>query len=76
MYGYANFEGPSKNDVIFRHGVAITHPRRSGSSPRWQPRRAHHHLDYVYDTRQNFLKLVVSENGTVLATSTARPTPT
>ena len=32
-----------------------------------------YHLEYTYDTRQNFLKLDVRENGTVLATINGTP---
>jgi hypothetical protein len=74
MYGYANFEGPTKNDVIFRHGVAITHPEKIKITAPMVAQEGHvYHLDYTYDTRQNFLKLVVSENGTALATIDGTP---
>jgi hypothetical protein len=74
MYGYANFEGPSKNDVIFRHGVAITHPEKIKIISKIAAQEGHtYHLEYTYDTRQNFLKLDVSENGTVLATINGTP---
>ena len=74
MYGYANFEGPGKNDVIFRHGVAITHPEKIKITAPIAAQEGHtYHLEYTYDTRQNFLKLIVSENGTVLATINGTP---
>src|SRR4029079_12015143 len=74
MYGYANFEGPSKNDVIFRHGVAITHPEKIKIISKIAAQEGHtYHLEYTYDTRQNFLRLDVSENGAVLATINGVP---
>ncbi len=74
MYGYGNFEGPGKNDVLFRHGVEITHPEKIKITAPLAAQPQHtYHLKYAYDTRQNFLKLEVSENGTLLATINGTP---
>ncbi len=74
MYGYGNFEGPGKNDVLFRHGVEITHPEKVKIKAPLAAQPGHtYHLDYTYDTGQRFLKLVVSENGNILATLNGVP---
>jgi hypothetical protein len=74
MYGYANFQGPGKSDVLFRHGVAITHPEKIKITTPINAQQDHtYHLEYTYDTRENFLKLVVSENGNLLATINGTP---
>lgn len=74
MYGYSNFEGPSKNKVFFRHGIELTHPEKIKLGANFAAQPGHtYHLEYTYDTRENFLKLEVSENGNVVATINGQP---
>lgn len=74
MYGYSNFEGPSKNNVFFRHGVGLTHPEKIKLSDSFAAQPGHtYHLDYTYDTRENFLSLVISENGAEVASIHGQP---
>lgn len=64
MYGYANFEGPTDNQIMFRHGVELTHPEKIRILKAFAAQPGHtYNLDYTYDTEQGFLELIVFEGG-------------
>jgi hypothetical protein len=78
MFGYATFRGPGTvqpaNIALLRHGIGLTHPQKIKVI---QPFAAVpgkvYHLDYVYDTRTNFLELAISEGGAVVQRLTDKP---
>lgn len=68
MYGYANFQGPGNNRILFRHGIELTHPEKILILRQFAAQPGHtYHLDYTYDTEHGFLELIVSEGGQEVA---------
>jgi hypothetical protein len=64
MYGYSCFEGPNDNQIMFRHGVELTHPQKIRILKAFASQPGHtYHLDYTYDAEQQFLEMIVSEGG-------------
>lgn len=64
LYGYINFLGPNKNEVMLRHGIGVPQGQKAKILRALvaQPGTTYH-FDYVYDTAAQRIELIVSQGG-------------
>lgn len=75
LYGFAGFKGPSRNTVLFRHGIGIV----AGDKPKFESNFVSqigqtYIFDYTYNPAEGFLDLqILDKSGKVLWRATDKP---